>query len=134
MDRHALNLSEEHRFHGGPHRSTGALMVDTVIGEHLRLPLRRRSAVTPHGRDNEGIKSCRSQCGHDGTHDAIQVGDPAAAHADRDRTSGGTPTPAENGTDFAFHCPLDVIEAGRVQSLADEADRRRRFGSVELAS
>ncbi|MFN9939175.1 MAG: hypothetical protein ACK56I_06845, partial [bacterium] len=47
--------SQGNHFELADHRATHGRLRDLVVGQHVRLPFRRRRPVTAHGRENERL-------------------------------------------------------------------------------
>ena len=67
-------------------------LIDPVVGQNAGLTFGRRSAMAAHGRENERACAARLPEIDYGAHDRIDLGDSAAARANRDPRIGGNPS------------------------------------------
>ena len=94
-------------------RTTHALSIETVAGQHLLLAFGRGTAVTTHRRQQEGLAAGLFDAVDDRAGDELDIGDATAAARNGDSRAGGRwPRPDRRllaGGDFAGHVGERVV-------------------------
>jgi len=80
-------LAERDHLELADHRTAHRGLRDPVMGQHVRLALRRRRAVAAHRREDERLHAGLLPVPHHAVHDGRDVGNAAAANADGDACS-----------------------------------------------
>ena len=119
-------VAEMHGVHRRHDRNAQTLRGHTVSGKHLTLPLLRTAAVTAHSGDDKGLCPKLLQALHRRFHNAGQILDAAAPHADCH-----THTRLDQRTDLrlyqlAAHGALYVGQAGLIELLTHTVHLRQR--------
>jgi hypothetical protein len=123
-DRQPEGLADLDHVHRGPDLAAHGGLGDAVVGQDGSLALGGGSPMAPHGREHERSGALRLEPVHGGPDDDRDVGDSAAARADRDGIAaldGQVPSSQGPG-----HPGGDVFEAGAGEGLPDAVHRGQR--------
>src|SRR3569833_2476557 len=93
---------------------------DAIVRQHIGLALRRRGPMAPHRGKKERNEPARFPVIHHRANNKVDVADPAASNADRDRGSRGKSCPEIRRAQFALHFTGNIFEAPVFKLLTDK--------------